>query len=116
LSSSVIEGSYCKVNRKLADDKRLNPHKYQNVFNHAANLKILNYLIDCNRPDEEIIICREYIIDGEKQSIRQFLDAEYYNLLDELIKNQELIKDRITQANPHINGLMGWHAFQGDEK
>lgn len=192
LSSAVIEGSYCKVNRELVEDIRLNPHKYQSVFNHGANLKILNYLMDCNRldatpykceysliqffdrdclntgihqlsdaqfqevvdnfqykstsleakkrirqlclnvlsintkkglyvlayrklnldvgtrilrPDDEITICREYTIDGEKQSIRQFLDAEDYNLLDDFPKNQELIKDRITQSNSHINGV-----------
>ena len=192
LSSAVIAGSYCTVNRKLVDDIRLNPHKYQAIFSHVANLKVLNYLIDCNRldatpykceysliryfdgdclasgiyqlrdeqfqevvdnfqykatnmnakkrikqlcmnvlsintkkglyvlayrklnldvstktlrPDDEITICWEYAMDGDKQSIRQFLDAEDYNLLDKFYKNQEIIKDRITQANPYINGV-----------
>ena len=192
LSSAVIEGSYCAVNRKLVDDIRLNPHKYQDIFRHGANLKILNYLMDCNRldatpykcdysliqyfdrdclasgtyqlsdsqfqedvdnfqykatsknakkrikrlclnvlsihtkkglyvlaykklnldvgtrslrPEDEITICWEYTIDGNKQSIRQFLDAEDYGLLDEFNKNQEIIKDKITQANPHVNGV-----------
>jgi len=192
LSSAVVEGSYCEVNRELVDDIRLNPHKYRSIFSHSVNLKILNYLIDCNRldttpykceysliryfdrdclstgiyqlsdeqfqeivknfqrkatglnaqkrikqlcinvlsintkkglyvlayrklkldvgtrilrPEDEITICREYSIDGEKQSIRQFLDAEDYCLLDEFSRNQELIKDRITRANPHINGV-----------
>ena len=192
LSSAVIEGSYCEVNQRLVDDIRLNPHKYQTIFKHEANLKILNYLMDCNRldatpykcdysliryfdrdcvysgayqlsdlqfqeivdnfqykatgtnagnrikqlclnvlsintkkglyvlaykklnldvstrtlrADDEITICREYTIDGNKQSIRQFLDADDYGLLDDFERNQEIIKDRITQANPHINGV-----------
>jgi hypothetical protein len=192
LSSAVVEGSYNPVNQKLVDDIRLNPYKYQTIFSHTANLKLLNYLADCNRldttpykceyslirnfdadclapgeyqlndeqfrevvdnfqykatnmntkkrikrlclnvlsintkkglyvlayrklnldvatrtlrPEDEITICREYTIDGNKQSIRQFLDAEDYVLLDEFNNNQEIIKDRITQANSNINGV-----------
>ena len=51
LSSEVIEGSYCEVNEQLVRDIYLHPHKYKNIFNHAANLKILNYLEMCNRLD-----------------------------------------------------------------
>lgn len=192
LSSAVIDGSYIEVNQQLVDDIRLNPHKYQNIFSHTANLKILNYLSDCDRldttpykceyslipsldedrlvsssytlnheqykqivknfqykaasknvktrikqlcmnvlsihtkkglyvlayrklkldvatrelrPDEEVTICREFTINGNKQSIRQFLDADDYSLLDDFDKNRELIKDRITRANPHVNGV-----------
>ncbi len=192
LSSAIIDGSYCLVNQRLVDDIRLNPHKYQSIFRHSANLKILNYLADCNRlnttpykceyslihhldadcfdsddyrlseeqfrevvnnfqykatqknvkqqikqlclnvlsvnvkkglyvlaykklgldvktrtlrPDDHVTVCWEYTIDGNKQSIRQFLDAEDCDLLDDFNKNQELIKDRITQTNPQINGV-----------
>lgn len=56
-------------------------------------------------PDDEITICKEFTIDGYKQSIRQFLDADEYYLLDDFKRNLELIKDRITINNPQINGV-----------
>lgn len=51
LSSQVIEGSYCQVNPGLVQDIYENPDKYRPIFDHSANLKILNYLEDCNRMD-----------------------------------------------------------------
>lgn len=192
LSTAIVEGSFCEVNHRLVKDIRLNPHKYQDIFRHTANLKILNYLADCNRldatpykteysliqhfdrdclstgdyqldapqfheivehfqyksinksarkriqqlavnvlsihtpkglyvlayrklklevstrtlkPDAEITVCWEFTVEGSKQSVRQFLDAEDYALLEEFSKNQERIKDKITQGNPYINGV-----------
>lgn len=51
LSSQIIEGSYCSVNQELVEDIYKNPDKYKPIFDHSANLKILNYLEDCNRMD-----------------------------------------------------------------
>lgn len=51
ISSQIIEGSYCPVNKTLVQDIALNPHRYQMIFDHPANLKILNYLEMCNRMD-----------------------------------------------------------------
>ena len=51
LSSSVLDGSYFDINEKLIEDIRINPAKYKSIFDNAANLKILNYLADCNRLD-----------------------------------------------------------------
>ncbi len=56
-------------------------------------------------PDEDITICSEFTINGEKESIRQFLDAEDYLLLEDFDANQERIKDRITESNRHISGV-----------
>ncbi len=192
LSSHVIDGSYFETNENLLNDIRLNPHKYRALFHNVANLKILNYLYDCNRLDttpykceysllthfdganltadsyqlsdeqfrqivakfqsqsqshvtnrsikqlclnimsintkhglyvlayrhlnldvkakalklsDNITICREFTVNGEKKSISQFLDLEDYALLDEFSKNQEEIKDRVTQHNRHIRGV-----------
>lgn len=192
VSSKVIDGTYQPINQCLIEDIKLNPHKYVFIFNNTANLKILNYLSDCNkldsvpykseyslieridgdklnpdgyfiddaqfrtivnsfrkkfegqyqrkkvtqlclnllsvntkrglyvlayrrleldvknrtlRPTEEITICKEFTISGEKQSIRQFLDADDYFLLEDFEKNAELIKDSITASNSHINGV-----------
>lgn len=193
-SSHVIEGSYFEPNRKLIDDIAQNPVKYKRVFDNVANLKILNYLVDCNkmdsvpyktdyalidsfdgewtgnyklsenqfrqilnkfqyknqyeqvnkaikqlainelsintskglyvlayrklrldvakrmlRQDDEITVCMEFALEKNKTearfSIRKFLDADDYELLDDFDKNKELIKDKITKYNPQINGV-----------
>lgn len=189
ISSNIIEGSYCEVNHKLVEDISLNPGKYGALFNNVANLKILNYLEDCNRmnttpyktdfeliryldresfpddiyylteeqfkeivkyfqlktsnqreprgrlqlqqlcmnvlsihtlkglyvlayrkleldvknrvlkPDEDITICTEFTMNGERESIRKFLDAEDFELLKDFEKNQEQIKNLIQMSN-----------------
>lgn len=192
ISSSMVDGSYQPINKELIEDIYINPHKYQTLFHNVANLKILNYLADCNKldaipyktdfaliscldndkltpegyildeaqfkqivdnfqykstnnqnknniqqlcvnilsvntpkglyvlaykklnldvkqrmltPHDEITVCKEFTIVGEKQSIRQFLDAEDYYLLDNFEENQELIKDKVTSSNKHFNGV-----------
>lgn len=51
------------------------------------------------RAADEIHICTEYSVGGVKQSIRAFLDADDYVLLDHFEENAEIIKDRITVGN-----------------
>lgn len=51
LSSQIIEGSYCERNEALVEDINVNPHKYKALFGHVPNLKVLDYLEDCNRMD-----------------------------------------------------------------
>ena len=70
LSSKVIEGFYCPVNRELVRDIYLNPHKYKGLFDNTANLKILNYLEMCNRMDAV-----PYYLDFE---LVRFLDRESF--------------------------------------
>ncbi len=212
LSSQIIEGSYCPVNQALVQDIHINPHKYKSLFDQVANLKILDYLENCNqmdtipykkdfslvryldreslkggryllsdgqfrkivqefqwktekkqgkisggqpgegtgiqtweagerlsiqqlamnvmsihthrglyvlayrrldldvrerclRPEEDITVCTEFTIDGVKESIRRFLDAEDYELLDHFEKNQEQIKDAVTRASRSVTGV-----------
>lgn len=52
------------------------------------------------KPDEEITICTEFTLDGGQQSIRRFLDAEEYELLEHFERNQERIKDCILRHLP----------------
>lgn len=222
VSSGVVDGSYCPVNEKLLEDIRVNPANYQELFGNVANLKILNYLTDCNRldtvpyqcdyalleyfdedrlrqrrgtdgpagaetaetetagaaepvaekghlaeyrltdkqfreivrqfqyrtqkktgslrikqlclnvmsihfreglyvlayrrmnldvkarllrPEQEVTVCREFTVDGSKQSARRFLDADDYYLLDDFEHHAEEIKDRITASNRQIKGV-----------
>lgn len=191
LSSEVIEGSYCEINQVLVRDIYLHPHKYKSLFDHVANLKILNYLEMCSRmdtvpyysdfeliryldrdsfqeecyklsdeqfrmivkyfqlkteekrpdgrltiqqlamnvlsihtnkglyvlayrrlrldvkrqvlrPDEDITICTEYTVDGTVESIRRYLDADEYELLEHFEEHQEQIKDCITHYNRSV--------------
>lgn len=71
ISSKVVEGSYCPVNQELVNDIYLNPHKYVDLFDNVANLKILNYLEMCNRMDTV-----PYYSDFE---LVHFLDRESFN-------------------------------------
>ncbi|MGN0169010.1 MAG: AAA domain-containing protein [Acetatifactor sp.] len=59
----------------------------------------------CLRSAEEITVCTEFTVDGNQQSIRKFLDADDYELLNDFEKNAELIKDRITENNRQIKGV-----------
>lgn len=56
------------------------------------------------RPDEEITVCTEFTVDGAKQTIRKYLDAEDYELLGDFSGNQEKIKDCV---NRHTGGRSG---------
>ena len=60
--AAIVEGSYCEVNRKLVEDIKLNPTKYAGVFDQIPNLKILNYLVDCNRLDATPYSCEYKLI------------------------------------------------------
>ena len=51
ISARVIDGSYQKKNENLIQDIKHNPEKYKGLFDNAGNLKILNYLAECNRLD-----------------------------------------------------------------
>lgn len=51
IASQVVEGTYYPVSRELVQDIYLNPEKYKSLFDHVANLKILNYLEMCHRMD-----------------------------------------------------------------
>lgn len=204
LSSEVIEGSYCPVNKRLVEDITMHPERYKTIFASSSNLKILNYLEMCNRldttpyitdyelvhyidgdqvktgeynltdeqfrevianfqiqmgrtrkqngklqikklalnvlsihtknglyvlayrnlnfdvknrrfvPDEDLTICTQFTIEGQQQSIRRFLDADDYELLENFEGNIERIKDAITERGgsasivddmPYVIGL-----------
>ena len=204
LSSEVIEGSYCPVNKRLVDDIAMHPERYKTIFASSSNLKILNYLEMCNKldttpyitdyelihyidadqiktdeyrlsdeqfrevianfqiqmgrtrkqngklqikklainvlsintknglyvlayrnlnfdvknrrfvPDEDLTICTQFTMEGQQQSIRRFLDADDYELLENFEENLERIKDAITERGgsasivddmPYVIGL-----------
>lgn len=50
-SAVVIDGSYQIKNERLIEDIKYNPENYEALFGNVANLKILNYLEECNKLD-----------------------------------------------------------------
>lgn len=65
-------------------------------------------------PDEDLTICTQFTIEGQQQSIRRFLDADDYELLENFEGNLERIKDAITERGgsasivddmPYVIGL-----------
>ncbi|MBQ3559211.1 MAG: DUF2726 domain-containing protein [Agathobacter sp.] len=88
LSSQVVEGSYCPINKKLVEDIYLNPHKYKVLFDNTANLKILNYLEMCNRMDTTPYYSDFSLI---KKLDRDSFTGEFYQLTD--VQFQAVVKN-----------------------
>lgn len=51
ISAEVIEGSWCEINEALVQDIMENPRKYEVLFGNTANLRVLEYLVDCHKLD-----------------------------------------------------------------
>lgn len=66
------------------------------------NLDVRRHVL---KPDDDITICREFTIDGEKQSIRKYMDPSDYDLLEDFERNRETIKDRITSYSRLAQGV-----------
>ena len=65
----------------------------------------LDIIDKCLRPSKDITICTEFTIDEKRESIRKFLDADDYELLNDFEKNQEIIKDRLTREDRKVDDL-----------
>lgn len=79
----------------------LSIHHPKGLYVLASRKLELDVVHKSLRPADNITICREFTIDGEKQSIRKFLDAEDLLLLDNLESNLEIVKDRIMLHSPY---------------
>lgn len=110
----VVKNFRFKMDEKKRQDGRLRIQQLaMNVLsiNTQKGLYVLAYRklnLDVKnrtlRPDKEITICKEYILGETKESIRRYLDAEEYELLEDYENNQETIKDCITR---HTKLAMG---------
>lgn len=65
----------------------------------------LDIINKCLRPSDDITICTEFTIDEKRESIRKFLDADDYELLNDFVKNQELIKDKLTRDDRRVDDM-----------
>ncbi len=110
----VVKNFQYKMEAKSRDDGKLKMQQLaMNVLSiHTRKgLYVLAYRklqLDVKRkvlrPDDEIVICTEYIMGEVKESVRKFLDADEFELLNDFEKNQEKIKDCITK---HSNQVLG---------
>nr|MDE7308707.1 DUF2726 domain-containing protein [Lachnospiraceae bacterium] len=57
------------------------------------------------KPEQNIIICTQYTLNGNTEHIRKFLDADEYELLNDFEKNQEQIKNCIMKYNGLTTGI-----------
>ncbi len=48
-SAEIVSGTYMEINEKLVEDISLSPSKYEFMFPETSNMKVLNYLSDCNK-------------------------------------------------------------------
>lgn len=103
LSPQSAPASALKI-RRLAMNV-LSIHTRKGLYVLACRVLKLDVRTRCLTPSEEITVCREFTVDGERMSIRKFLEAEDYALLDDFEGNQELIKDRITASNRQLRGV-----------
>ncbi|MGN0562333.1 MAG: AAA domain-containing protein [Candidatus Fimenecus sp.] len=57
------------------------------------------------KQDDDITICSEFTINGNKMSIHYFLENDEIELLNDFEKNSETIKDAITHNFPEYGGV-----------
>lgn len=84
LSSAVIEGSYFETKQELIDDITYNQGKYRRIFDNVANLKVLNYLVDCNKMDS-VPYKTDYVLiehlDGEWQGTYKLTPEQFRQIV-----------------------------------
>ena len=85
ISSQVLEGTYYKINKELLQDIEAFPQKYASLFSDIANLKILNYLSDCNKLSDLPKLNTEYELVNRLDSSK--IANKIYRLDEEQFKH-----------------------------
>ena len=83
----------------------LSIHTSRGLYVLACRRLNLDVKNRCLKPAEDITVCREFTVSGTRESIRRYLDAEDYELLQDFERNQEQIKDAITRTSRGISGV-----------
>lgn len=100
LDSSVIQNTYAPKNQNLLDDIKFNPSKYKDIFKTTRNLKILDYLEDCVKLDNQPSESKNFT----------FLDS----LDDEILESQKTFKLNGEQFNALVKTFQ--RKIQNDKK
>lgn len=112
---TVVKNFQYKMEKELQSDGRiriqqlamnvLSIHTQKGLYVLAYRKLQLDVKRKLLRPDDEIVICTEYIVGEQKESIRKYLDADEYELLSDFEQNQEKIKDCVTRHSRLVMGV-----------
>lgn len=100
ISSQVLEGTYYKINKNLLQDIEAFPQKYASLFSGIANLKILNYLSDCNKLSDLPKLNTEYELvnrlDSSKiaNKIYRLDEEQFKHFVNSFKKRAETVKTK----------------------
>ena len=83
----------------------LSLHTKKGLYVLAYRKLNLDVMQRCFRPSEDITVCTEFTIDESRESIRRFLDADDYDLLNDFEKNQEIIKDKLMREDRKVDDM-----------
>lgn len=75
----------------------LSIHTQRGLYVMAYRKLLLDVAGRFLRPDDDITVCTEFTVEGQKESIRRYLDADEYEMLNRFEENQERIKDCVTR-------------------
>ena len=106
LSAHVIDGTYyyCEKREKLIQDIADNPSKYRSLFKNTPTLKILDYLVECNKLDSTPEQAKDYTL-VESLDIEN-VPPEGYPLSDKQFReivnafNKKTYEDAANQGKP----------------
>ena len=88
INAEIVEGTYQERNEILINDIKDNPERYRSVFGNTYNLKILNYLAECNRLDATPYYDKYTLIGKiDDQIINTGTIRDLYKLSDEQFKS-----------------------------
>ena len=104
-SSAIVEGTYAPIYVTLVNDINTSPEKYKSIFDSIPNLKILNYLSDCNRLDAtpyraDYALIDRLDIDRFKNGICPLEDGQFA----QIVQNFQM-KSRQESEKPHFKQL-----------
>lgn len=86
-ASSVVEGSYFKTAPALLEDIEVHDEKYRDIFGAVPNLKVLDYLDDCNKLNatpysKEFSLVNRIDADGLSRGALHLDDGQFRQIVD----------------------------------
>ena len=99
ITSYVMEGTYYKTNTDLIDSIEAFPQKYSGIFSNIANLKVLNYLADCDKLSDVPKLNTKYELvnklDSSKITNRMYTldDEQFKQIVNSFKKRAEIAKE-----------------------
>ena len=96
VSAQIVDGTYMPINEQLIQDIDSNPAKYESLFNETANLKILNYLSNCNKLESVPSLNNDF------QLINKLDDATVFSSLEDYVLSEAQYKELVERFNKNV--------------